>query len=57
MPSKKDILNLYNRPSLKLAQLLKDGVQMSVENHVLLIVQLAILQAKHSPLKKSDAKL
>ncbi len=57
MPAKKDILTLYGQYSLKLAQLLKDGVQfdqdeqISLENHVL-IVQLAILQAKHSARKK-----
>jgi hypothetical protein len=57
MPAKKDILRLYGQYSLKLAQLLKEGVQfdqdeqVSLENHVL-IVQLAILQAKHSALRK-----
>jgi len=60
MASKKDILKLYSQSSLKLAQLLKEGVQfdqdeqVSVENHVL-IVQLAILQAKNSARKKSAA--
>ena len=57
MASKKDILKLYGQSSLKLAQLLKEGVpfdqdeQLSLENHVL-IVQLAILQAKYSARKK-----
>jgi len=57
MPANKDILRLYGQYSLKLAQLLKEGLQLeqdeqvSLENHVL-IVQLAILQAKHSALKK-----
>jgi hypothetical protein len=50
MPAKKDVLTLYG-------QLLREGLQLeqdeqvSLENHVL-IVQLAILQAKHSALKK-----
>lgn len=58
MGSKKDILKLYAQSSLKLAQLFKEGVQfdqdeqISLENHVL-IVQLAILQAKTSARKKS----
>ena len=58
MASKKDILKLYSQSSLELAQLLKEGVQfdqdeqVSLENHVL-IVQLAILQAKNSARKKS----
>ena len=57
MPAKKDILTLYGQYSLKLAQLLREGVpfdqeeQTSLENHVL-IVQLALLQAKNSALKK-----
>ena len=57
MSAKKDILKQHGKSSLKLAQLLKDGVQLdpdeqiSVENHVL-IVQLAILQAKTSAHKK-----
>ena len=58
MAAKKDILKAYGQSSLKLAQLFKEGVQfdhdeqLSLENHVL-IVQLAILQAKHSARKKS----
>ena len=58
MASKKDILKVYGQYSLKLAQLFKEGVQfdqdeqLSLENHVL-IVQLAILHAKHSARKKS----
>lgn len=57
MPAKKDILKLYGQYSIKLADLLKEGLeleqdeQVSLENHVL-IVQLAILQAKHSARKK-----
>ena len=58
MASKRDILKLYCQSSLKLVQLLKEGVQfdqdeqISMENHVL-IVQLAIIQAKNSARKKS----
>jgi len=57
MPAKKDTLTLYGQYSIKLAHLLREGLQLeqdeqvSLENHVL-IVQLAILQAKHSALKK-----
>ena len=57
MTSKEDLLKVYGESSLKLAQLIKQGLQLeqdeqiSLENHVL-IVQLAILQAKHSALKK-----
>jgi hypothetical protein len=63
MAAKKDILKQYGHYSLKLAQLLKDGVhldpdeQTSVENQVL-IVHLAIVQAKnHARKKTAPAKL
>ena len=57
MAAKQDILKQHGKSCLKLAQLLNDGVQFdpdeqtSVENHVL-IVQLAILQAKQRTRKK-----
>jgi hypothetical protein len=63
MASKRDILKLYCQSSVKLVQLLKEGVQLdpdeqiSLENHVL-IVQLAIVHAKHHARKKpAPAKL
>ena len=58
MPAKKDILTLYGQYSIKVADLLREGLQLehdeqiSLENHVL-IVQLAILQAKHGARKKA----
>jgi len=58
MPAKKDILTLYGQYSIRLAHLLREGLQLeqdeqvSLENHVL-IVQLAIIQAKNSARKKS----
>lgn len=63
MAAKNDILKLYRQSSLKLVRLLKEGVQLdaheqtSLENHVL-IVQLAIVQAKNNALKPpASAKL
>ncbi|HKT33840.1 MAG TPA: hypothetical protein VJR03_03340 [Nitrospira sp.] len=53
MASKHDILRQYGQYSVELAQRLKDGVklnleeQMFVENH-LLIVQLALAMSKHN---------
>ena len=52
MPNKSDILKQYGRCSIELAQRLKDGAvlnvdeQMYIENH-LLIVQLALAMSKH----------
>ena len=56
MASKQDILRQYGQYSVELAQRLKDGVklnleeQMFVENH-LLIVQLALALSKQSKTK------
>lgn len=52
MANKSDILKLYGRYSIELAQRLKEGAalnvdeQMYIENH-LLIVQLALAMSKH----------
>jgi hypothetical protein len=57
MRNSKHILELYGRYSLELAQRLKEGVplnleeQMFVENH-LLIVQLALTMSKHGRPKR-----
>jgi hypothetical protein len=54
---KNDILKLFGRYSVELAQHLKDGAtlnteeQMFVENH-LLIVQLALAMSKHAKPKR-----
>lgn len=58
MPNSKHILELYGQYSLELAQRLKAGAplsmeeQMFVENH-LLIVQLALAMSKHSRRKRT----
>jgi hypothetical protein len=56
VPNKTDILKLYGRYSVELAQHLRGATlsseeQMYLENH-LLIVQLALAMAKHSRAKK-----
>jgi hypothetical protein len=57
MPTSKEVLKLYGEYSVELAQRLKEGItlniedQMFVENH-LLIVQLALAMSKHAKPKK-----
>ena len=58
MSNKSDILKLYGRYSIELAQHLKDGATLSVEEQVylenhLLIVQLALTLSKHVRPKRS----
>jgi hypothetical protein len=56
MPTSKQVLKLYGEYSVELAQRLKEGItlniedQMFVENH-LLIVQLALAMSKHAKKK------
>ncbi len=58
MSDRKHILKSYGESSVKLAQLLRDGEKLNmddqvfIENH-LLIVQLAITALKHGKAKKS----
>lgn len=58
MSNKNDILKLYGRYSVELAQHLKEGTilnleeQVYLENH-LLIVQLALAMSKHARPKRS----
>jgi hypothetical protein len=60
MPHTKNILKQYGQYSLELAQRLKEGApltleeQMFVENH-LLIVQLALAMSKHARPKRATA--